>query len=244
MRSLQTIAQYYVTKFDRNRLVNWIVRRFPPTTPRKSRSLELLKDMEDLRIIFTTNWDLSIEQELGVIPLVQDKDYLARDWDESSRVVTKLHGSIDRPDTLVISEEDYVDVYGGKKNPCIMTKFASLVAERTLIFVGYSLSDQDIQMQLKNIRRLAGELARQVGGRLQNVTTTCNAKNAGPLVKTYGFVDQGNPLVVFNSTDMIEIAVNQGRADELFDARRQSVNRFRREQNHRGTGSVCSHSQG
>jgi len=65
---------------------------------------------------------------------------------------------------------------------------------------------------------ISGELARHVGGRMKTVNTTCNAKNAGPLVKTYGFVDIGQPLVVFNSTDMIEIAVNQGRADELFDA--------------------------
>ena len=66
---------------------------------------------------------------------------------------------------------------------------------------------------------ISGELARQIGGRLETVTTTCNAKDAGPLVKTYGFVEPDRPLVVFNSTDMIEIAVNQGRADELFDAR-------------------------
>jgi len=65
---------------------------------------------------------------------------------------------------------------------------------------------------------ISGELARQLGGRLEAVTTTCNDKNAGPLVKTYGFVEPDRPLVVFNSTDMIEIAVNQGRADELFEA--------------------------
>ncbi|MDP6636293.1 MAG: SAM-dependent chlorinase/fluorinase [Phycisphaerae bacterium] len=65
---------------------------------------------------------------------------------------------------------------------------------------------------------ISGELARQVGGRLVNVTTTCNSKDAGPLVNAYAFVDPDKPLVVFNSSDMIELAVNQGRADEFFKA--------------------------
>ena len=65
---------------------------------------------------------------------------------------------------------------------------------------------------------ISGELARQIGGNLKTVTTTCNAKDAGPLVSAYGFVETNKPLVVFNSTDMVEIAVNQGRADELFEA--------------------------
>ncbi|MBL7218567.1 MAG: SAM-dependent chlorinase/fluorinase [Phycisphaerae bacterium] len=68
------------------------------------------------------------------------------------------------------------------------------------------------------ITNISGELARQVGGNLRTVTTTCNAQDAGPLVHTYGLVELDKPLVVFNSTDMIEIAVNQGRADKLFEA--------------------------
>jgi len=68
------------------------------------------------------------------------------------------------------------------------------------------------------ITNISGELARQVGGRVLNVTTTCNERSTGPVVSTYGFVDKGKPLILFNSTDMIEIAVNQGRAVDMFDA--------------------------
>ncbi|MCP4376487.1 MAG: SAM-dependent chlorinase/fluorinase [bacterium] len=65
---------------------------------------------------------------------------------------------------------------------------------------------------------ISGELARQIGGNLRTVTTTCGVQNAGPLLSTYAMVEIGKPLVVFNSTDMVEIAVNQGRANELFNA--------------------------
>ena len=66
---------------------------------------------------------------------------------------------------------------------------------------------------------ISGELARHVGGRLIGVTTTCNDKDAGAMVNAYAFADPGKPLVVFNSTDMIEIAVNQGRAEDYFKAK-------------------------
>jgi len=69
------------------------------------------------------------------------------------------------------------------------------------------------------ITNISGELARHVGGRLVNVKTTCCEKDGGPIVTSYGFVDEGKPLVLFNSTDMIEIAVNQGRAADHFEAR-------------------------
>jgi len=65
---------------------------------------------------------------------------------------------------------------------------------------------------------IPGPLLRQVAGRLDAVRTTCGDKDAGPLARSYGFVEPGTPLVVFNSMDMVEVAVNQGRADEFFDA--------------------------
>ena len=66
---------------------------------------------------------------------------------------------------------------------------------------------------------ISGEIARQVGGRLLHVKTTCNEKDAGAMMVSYAFAEPGAPLVVFNSTDMIEIAINQGRAADYFDAK-------------------------
>jgi hypothetical protein len=66
---------------------------------------------------------------------------------------------------------------------------------------------------------ISGELARHIGGRLANVKTTCNARDAGPMTNAYASVSPGAPLVLFDSTDMIEIAVNQGRADDFFKAK-------------------------
>jgi len=65
---------------------------------------------------------------------------------------------------------------------------------------------------------IPASMLRQVAGKPDAVKTICNDKDAGPLAHSYGFVGPGTPLVVFNSMDMLEVAVNQGRADEFFDA--------------------------
>jgi hypothetical protein len=44
----------------------------------------------------------------------------------------------------------------------------------------------------------------------------CNDKDAGPLQATYALVDIGKPLSLFNSMGLLEVAVNQGRACDLF----------------------------
>jgi S-adenosylmethionine hydrolase len=51
-----------------------------------------------------------------------------------------------------------------------------------------------------------------------SLAVTCNARKVGELVATYGLVEVGEALAVFNSMDLLEIAVNQGRADESFEA--------------------------
>ncbi|MDP7162626.1 MAG: SAM-dependent chlorinase/fluorinase [Phycisphaerae bacterium] len=51
-----------------------------------------------------------------------------------------------------------------------------------------------------------------------SLAVTCNAQEVGDLVGTYDLVEVGKALAVFNSMDLLEIAVNQGRADESFKA--------------------------
>lgn len=46
----------------------------------------------------------------------------------------------------------------------------------------------------------------------------CNKHDCGPLRVTYGAVDQGQPVALINSMDLLEIAVNRGRASLVLNA--------------------------
>lgn len=52
-----------------------------------------------LKIIVTTNWDVFMERELNILPIVRDSDLVY--WSDDRRQVIKLHGCIGQPDTMI-----------------------------------------------------------------------------------------------------------------------------------------------
>jgi S-adenosyl-L-methionine hydrolase (adenosine-forming) len=53
---------------------------------------------------------------------------------------------------------------------------------------------------------------------LESISARCGDKEAGMLLGAYGFVEPGQPLAVFNSSGRVELAVNRGRASDVFQA--------------------------
>jgi S-adenosylmethionine hydrolase len=49
----------------------------------------------------------------------------------------------------------------------------------------------------------------------ERAAVTCGRRRIGAIRGTYGFVEPGKPLALFNSMRLLEVAVNQGRADEV-----------------------------
>ena len=53
---------------------------------------------------------------------------------------------------------------------------------------------------------------------VESVGIACAGRDIGPLRETYGVAEAGQPLVLFNSMDLLEVAVNQGKACEVLQA--------------------------
>jgi S-adenosyl-L-methionine hydrolase (adenosine-forming) len=51
-----------------------------------------------------------------------------------------------------------------------------------------------------------------------SLSVDCRGKTVGPLLSTYADVERNQPLALFNSMGYLEIAVNQGRACDVFQA--------------------------
>ena len=69
----------------------------------------------------------------------------------------KIHGSVDRPLTLIATSEDYegyVDTHD-----TLLDRVAELL-NNTILFVGYGLRDEHLRQLLTRIRRKRGLLAR------------------------------------------------------------------------------------
>jgi hypothetical protein len=108
-----------------------------------------------VRRILTTNLDYAIETafaEAGFPLASQDVgrghalDELALFESAAERVLLKLHGSLERPDTWVLTQEDYDRAYrrpGGSLHDFLVAKIS------TPLFIGFGFSDADVNDSLR-----------------------------------------------------------------------------------------------
>lgn len=130
---------------------------FVQTTP----SHEALVALQ-LPLIFTTNYDELIESshaEAGV-PLrvsADDDEFKARLAERPDRHLVKLHGSIDRPDTIVLTRDDYSRARSARRE--MLAHLRHDLARASFLFVGFSLSDPNFNLLHDDIRESLGMMA-------------------------------------------------------------------------------------
>jgi hypothetical protein len=128
----QSLIAYLVSRFDDPRLVPLPTHQHIATLP--------------FKLIVTTNWDNLLEEALHqahkpFVKVVDDIDVAFADNDKT--LLVKLHGSIERKDSIVIASDDYYRVLA--RIPEIANLIRSYFATRTLLFLGYGLADDDFK---------------------------------------------------------------------------------------------------
>ena len=63
--------------------------------------------------------------------------------------ILKAHGDIDRKDTIILSERDYRDII--YRTPGYRAALNVIFITKTLLFVGASLSDPDVNLVLESV---------------------------------------------------------------------------------------------
>lgn len=111
-----------------------------------------------IKDVITTNWDDFFERTSNFDAFVYDSDLAF--WDVSKRRVMKIHGSITNFGSLVATTSDYDRSFERLNDGPLGAQLKSLIARKTVIYVGYSLSDE-------NYLRLLGNIARLMQGNLR-----------------------------------------------------------------------------
>ncbi len=93
--------------------------------------------------VITTNYDGFLEHEVFTeySVLVFPDDYYFSDSDGYGDIL-KIHGTVERPDTIVITSEDYDNLKSNSK--IIMSRITSMMCNNPIMFIGYSMSDDEI----------------------------------------------------------------------------------------------------
>jgi hypothetical protein len=161
--NLQRVSLFYEIQRSRHHLVD-AVRNAVQVGKRPSPMLETLARM-DFPLVITTNYDQLFENALAAVgkqprvavytpALEPTTDY--RDPTPESPVVFKIHGDISRPETIVITDEDYIQfvLRMSSKDPYdplpLTLKF--FLTTWTTLFVGYSLLDYNLRLLFKTLR--------------------------------------------------------------------------------------------
>lgn len=167
IKNLPKVAQYFCDIMDggfKGRLLREIREYLDqymeiPEAYRSSTMVHsLVAEIGFFQIIITTNWDVFMERELNVLPLVRDADLVY--WNGNKRQIIKLHGCISQPETLVVTEDDYRDFVEKRADCPISNKLKDLMATKTFLFLGYSLKDESFQILQENVLSRMGKLAR------------------------------------------------------------------------------------
>lgn len=107
--------------------------------------------------IITTNYDRVLETSDSVFckqyeVIVTDKDLLNA---TKSKYIIKMHGDVLLPETLVLKEQDYLEY--SQKHVLIELFIKSLLADHTILFLGYSLNDYNIKLIISWINFLRSQ---------------------------------------------------------------------------------------
>lgn len=96
--------------------------------------------------VITTNMDNLIEKTFNLLniphELIIDDEQISINSNPYPKII-KMHGTWDRPNTIVFSEEDY-RLYE-EKHPLMVVKIKQIFAERTVFFIGFSLTDPNFK---------------------------------------------------------------------------------------------------
>jgi uncharacterized protein YutE (UPF0331/DUF86 family) len=98
-------------------------------------------------IVCTTNFDFLLERQYESGPrhcrIVIDEDQLSISPQNTELTLLKLHGDLNHPQRLVVTEEDYDKFI--TRYPLLATYLANLLITRTAVLIGYSLDDPDFR---------------------------------------------------------------------------------------------------
>jgi len=158
---LSQVADFAISESSLFEVQSFIREIFLPFRPSAA---HLLLPTFRWRAIFTTNYDVLTEDAFSAVPnRAQELVPLFKNvnrWDgilsDSDKVALfKLHGCIhDTHDIhcpLILSTENYIDFRTGRDR--LFRQFQELAAERTFLFVGYSLNDPNIRSLLRDLDR-------------------------------------------------------------------------------------------
>lgn len=112
-----------------------------PMKETRNRVQKALEDINPIGII-TTNYDMVLEAILAEKGKYLARDDVFRSRNDDKIPIWHVHGGIQNPESIVITNEDYQQFF--RPDDYVQRKISMLLREYTTLFIGYSMSDPNI----------------------------------------------------------------------------------------------------
>ena len=166
-------------------------------TPVEAYQAEISKlkelSVRNLAGVITTNYDDFLERQFAGYTRYIGQNELIFSSIQGVAEIYKIHGSVDKPDSLVINETDYIEF--GAKSKYLAAKLMTIFMEYPIIFMGYSLSDSNVMSIINSIVDCLDETQLN---RLEDrfVFVEYNRLAIKPEVSTHTIMVNGKPLAM------------------------------------------------
>lgn len=113
--------------------------------------IEKLSEISEKSIagVITTNYDTFLEDHFQGFKKYVGQEQLIFSALQGVAEIYKIHGSVEAPDSIIINETDYQKFES--KCAYLAAKLMTIFMEYPIVFMGYSISDSNIQNILKSI---------------------------------------------------------------------------------------------
>lgn len=160
-RPLPEVAQAYELRMGRHSLIAYLASRIEDSCYEPSPVHHLIAALP-FKGIITTNWDNLLEEALyqakkPTLKVVRDTDIPFAD--DEKVLLIKLHGSIEQKDSIVVTGDDYYDVFAHL--PETAKEVSAYFAKKTILFLGFGLADDDFGRLYREVVRHLGRHQRR-----------------------------------------------------------------------------------
>lgn len=156
---LTLLAQFFIdNKGGRGELNQILIEEFHKAGIKASENHKILARLP-IGVFWTTNFDSLIEdaiKEVGKTPDVKrTQDDLSINLPRREAIVYKMHGDINDIPKVVLAKHDYEDYY--KTRDLFSNAFKADFVSRTMLFIGFSFSDPNLDYLISRIRTSQGQ---------------------------------------------------------------------------------------
>ena len=159
--TLQKLSETYATHFGREALIDLLKKAFDFESKDTFDQVQLAC-IPQFKHIITTNYDSLIEDAYSEnCNLVVTNSDLSK-IDSRKPTIYKIHGDFSHPQNIVITKNDYNRLYSQQQENLIWDSIRVEFSRHNVLFIGYSISDQNIQILVEYVKKQMGDSAKRL----------------------------------------------------------------------------------